>query len=210
MTKYSALPAVVTPAGTDEWGVNQGGVSKKLTLAQIKTFLAAGNGLSRVSRLNSTHSISSTTGTEVTDLSQTLEVGTYVFDYYLILRSATASVSPMLGVNFSGTAATKTMIAFWADLTTAITAETHGMDDEGVNTFGYIVGRATKTYTTTAPNIGTTVATAVSAVATNIPFRITGLLLVTAAGDLELWHSSETATATSIEVGSSLVVTRTA
>jgi hypothetical protein len=38
-TKISALTAVVTPADTDEFGVNQGLVSKKLTLAQAKTFV---------------------------------------------------------------------------------------------------------------------------------------------------------------------------
>ena len=37
-TKISALTAVATPAGTDEFGVNQGGTSKKETLDQIKTF----------------------------------------------------------------------------------------------------------------------------------------------------------------------------
>jgi hypothetical protein len=36
-TKLSALPAVTTPAGTDEFEVNQGGTSKKETLAQIHT-----------------------------------------------------------------------------------------------------------------------------------------------------------------------------
>lgn len=34
-TKISALTAVTTPAATDEFGVNQGGGSKKMTLAQI-------------------------------------------------------------------------------------------------------------------------------------------------------------------------------
>ncbi len=34
-TKISALTAVTTPAGTDEFAVNQGGASKKMTLAQI-------------------------------------------------------------------------------------------------------------------------------------------------------------------------------
>ena len=34
-TKISALTAVTTPAGTDEFAVNQGGTSKKVTLAQI-------------------------------------------------------------------------------------------------------------------------------------------------------------------------------
>lgn len=38
-TKVSALPAVVTPASTDEFSVNQGGTSKKLTLAQVETFV---------------------------------------------------------------------------------------------------------------------------------------------------------------------------
>ncbi len=38
-TKTSALTAVGTPAGTDEIHVNQGGTSKKETLAQVKTFV---------------------------------------------------------------------------------------------------------------------------------------------------------------------------
>lgn len=36
-TPVSSLTAVVTPAGTDQFGVNQGGVSKRVTLAQILT-----------------------------------------------------------------------------------------------------------------------------------------------------------------------------
>lgn len=34
-TKISALPAVTTPASTDEFAINQTGTSKKATLAQI-------------------------------------------------------------------------------------------------------------------------------------------------------------------------------
>jgi hypothetical protein len=68
-------------------------------------------------------------------------------------------------------------------------------------------GMATKTYSTTAPNMGTTVG--VVTTASDTPGYIDGILIVTAAGNLELWHSSETATATSLEVGSSLVVVRT-
>jgi hypothetical protein len=37
-TKISALTAVATPAGTDEYATNQGAVSKRTTLAQVKTF----------------------------------------------------------------------------------------------------------------------------------------------------------------------------
>lgn len=38
-TKISALPAVTTPAGTDELAVNQGGTSKKVTLTQVNAFV---------------------------------------------------------------------------------------------------------------------------------------------------------------------------
>lgn len=39
-TKISALTAVVTPAGTDEFPVNQAGTTKKTLLSQIKTFVS--------------------------------------------------------------------------------------------------------------------------------------------------------------------------
>jgi hypothetical protein len=206
-TKISALTSVTTPASTDEFAVNQSATSKKMTLAQIKTYLQT-QGMPRVTRLNTQHSVSSTTGTEVTDLSQTLEAGTYVVKYNLIVRSATATVGPMVGVNFTGTAAVKTFLMYFGDGSTALTAYTANMDDEGVKGLGVLSGMNTKTYSTTAPNLGTTVG--VTTINADIGMYIEGTMIVTASGDLELWHSSETATATSVEVGSSLVVIRTA
>jgi hypothetical protein len=50
----------------------------------------------------------------------------------------------------------------------------------------------------------------VASTGTDILCFIEGIIIVTGSGDLELWHSSETATNTSVEVGSSLVVIRTA
>jgi hypothetical protein len=38
--KISAATAVVTPVGTDEFPVNQGGASKRMTLDQVKTYAA--------------------------------------------------------------------------------------------------------------------------------------------------------------------------
>lgn len=38
-TKISDLTAVTTPAGTDQFAVNQGGVSKQETLTQIQAFI---------------------------------------------------------------------------------------------------------------------------------------------------------------------------
>jgi hypothetical protein len=186
--------------------INEAGTSKKITLAQVKTLLQT-LGMPRVTRLNTQHSISSTTGTEVTELSQTLEAGTYSFKYSLLVRSATSTVGPMLGVNFTGTGAPR-MIFWFADATTALTAEIHSMDNQGNKAFGFISGMADSTESTSAPAMGTTVG--VAATATDILCFVEGIIIVTVSGDLELWHSSETASATSVEVGSSLVVVRTA
>jgi hypothetical protein len=40
--------------------------------------------------------------------------------------------------------------------------------------------------------------------------QITGLIVVSVSGNMELWHASEDANATTVEVGSSLVVIQTA
>jgi len=205
----SGLTAVAAALATHPLETVDGGTSKKVTFAQLITLLQQEFALPRKTRLNSQHSISSTTGTEVTDLSQTLEPGTYDFKYSLIVRTATTSVSPLLGINFTGTGAPRMHFRF-ADATSAITAELHTMDDEGSNAFGYISGRASNTETTTAPNLGSTATLAAAVANTDILVFIEGKIIVTASGDLELWHSSETATATSVEVGSSLVVIRTA
>ncbi len=206
-TKISALTAAAAAASANELAINEAGTSKKLTIAQLTTYLQT-IGMPRVKRLGTTHSISSVTGTEVTDLTLALEAGTYTFKYSLIVRSATTTVGPMLGVNFTGTAAVKTMMASWPDATTTVAGEVHSMDDQGILTAGFISGMANKAYSTTAPNMGTTIG--VSTTASDIPMFIEGLVIVTVSGNLALWHSSETATATSVEIGSSLVVHRTA
>lgn len=217
ITDFTALTAanladtdVLTWVDLSDTTMDASGTNKKMTWAELKAaaILAMQQaGMPRVTRLNSVHSISSTTGTEVVDLTQTLEAGTYTFAYTLIVRSATTTVGPMLGVNFTGTGAPRMHFRF-ADASTALTAEVHSMDDQGNLAFGFISGMANNIETTTAPNMGTTVGVATTA--TDILCFIEGIIIVTASGDLELWHSSETATATSVEVGSSLVVVRTA
>ena len=44
-TKISALSAVGTPAAADEYVINQGGTSKKITAEQIRDFIAANTGV---------------------------------------------------------------------------------------------------------------------------------------------------------------------
>lgn len=202
----NGLSAASALAAADLVPVWQGGATKKADMSALIAYLQT-KGMPRVTRLNTLHSNSTTTGTEVTELQQTLEAGTYTFRYTLLLRTSTATAGPFVGVNFTGTGSPRMMWSF-PDATAAITAQTFTMDDEGVNTFGYVSGRASATETTTAPNLGTTIG--VSAIATDMLCFIDGIIIVTGAGDLELWHSSETAVATTVEIGSSLVVHRTA
>jgi len=160
-----------------------------------------------VKRLGTQHQLASVTGTKVTDLDATLAAGTYVFEYSLLVRSATTTVGPMFGVNFTGTGAPRQIFMF-ADASTALTAEVHSMDDQGNKGFGFISGMASVAETTASPDMGTTVG--VATINSDILCFIKGIIIVTVSGNLELWHSSETATNTSVEVGSSLVIVKTA
>lgn len=211
-TKISALGAIDALAAGDEVPVADASdltVTKNFTMTQLVTYLQT-LGMPRVLKLTSQHSISSATGTKVTGLDMTLAPGTYTYTYTLLIQQATATTdAPQFGINFStGTAAIHAEGLRFYDATAAITAETHIMDNIGVKGFGYISGMASNAYSTTSPNMGTTVG--VAATAANIMCFIEGLIVVTVQGNLELWRSSEGANASTTEIGSSLVVIRTA
>lgn len=158
-------------------------------------------------RLGTQHLTANATGTKVTDLDLPLPVGTYTFTYACIVQSAATGVGVFLGVNFTGTG-TPYMHFRFADATTSLAAEVHIMDNVGVTGFGFISGMAQNAESTTAPNMGTTVG--VAAANANILCFVEGILVVTGAGTLELWHGSEAAGNTSVEVGSTLVAIRSA
>lgn len=205
-SKISALSAVASLSGSEEFAVNQGGTTKKVTPAQVLSFLQS-LGAPRVWALGADHAISSTTATEVSGLGpMTLEAGTYIFQINVIAQSATTSVGIMLGINFTGTAATKVFKMRAA--TTGTTAISGVVDDAGATSGQTEESVAQSNYSTTAPNMGFTggVATANS----NVLLIIEGVLIVTVAGDLELWHGSETATSTTVKAGTSAMVLRTA
>jgi hypothetical protein len=206
-TKISALTAASVALAADEFAVNEAGTSKKLTLTQIITLLQASYGLPRVKGLAADHAISSTTATEVTGLGPvTLEAGTYVYLFELIVQSATTTVGIGLGVNFTGTAAVRTIYMRYPS--TGTTAITGVMDDVGAGTGQTVEHNVQTAFSTTAPNMVNTAGFATANAP--VPVIIEGILVVTASGDLELWHSSETATSTTVKAGSSLVVCRTA
>jgi hypothetical protein len=208
-SKVSALTAAASALAADEFPVNEAGTSKKVTITQLVTLLQT-LGMPRVLKLGSQHSISSATATKVTGLDMTLEAGTYVYKYSLLVQQATSTGDgPQFGINFStGTATVKAHGLWFWDATSAITAQTFIMDNVGVKGFGYINGGASNAYTTTAPDMGTTVG--VAATGSNMLALIEGIIVVTVQGNLEVWRASEGANASTTEVGSSLVVIRTA
>jgi len=206
------LTAVTTPAASDLFEVDQAGTSKKMTMDQLVTHLQKANGMPRVKYLTAQHSISSATATKVTDLDITLEAGHYTYQYYLIEQSATVTVAPLFGINFSTGSTTRHNWWFqYADLSgTLLAAIGTVAHDTSSATLGFQMAKAEDDLATTTPNMGPSATTnAVQTINTNMLVMITGFVTVATQGNLELWHGSETATATSVEVGSSLVVIRT-
>jgi hypothetical protein len=188
------------------------GTNKEITIQDLADFLKTGIGLPRVAHLGTQHSISSTTGTEVTDLTMALEVGTYVFNYWLIEQSATVTVAPKFAINFDGTASKANWWFQYADLSATLLAAIGTVaHDVSTSTLGFQMAQAEDDFATATGNLHPQATTnAVQTINTNMLVAIKGIIVVTGAGNLELWHNSETATATSLEVGSSLVVVRTA
>ena len=208
-TKLSALSAASVAAVANELLINEAGTSKKISITQLVTLLQT-LGMPRIRQLTGQHSVSSATGTKVTGLDITLEPGTYTYTYSLLVQqAASTSDGPQFGINFStGTAAVKAHGVRWWDATSAITAQTFIIDNIGVKGFGYLDGVVSNAYTTTAPDMGTTVG--VTATGTNLYIILEGIIVVTVQGNLELWRAAEGANASTTEVGSSLVVIRTA
>lgn len=205
-TKVSALTAAAVAALANELPVNEAGTSKKVTLAQVHTLLQTLGG-TRVDTLATQHAISSATATVVPDLTMALEAGTYVFEYSLIVRSATSTVSPMYGVNFTGTATKKKIRLEYSDQSATLLAAIGTASAVGTTALGFHMSQSVTAFSTTTPNMGHVAG--VGTINADILITVKGVIVVSVAGNLEFWHGSETATATSIEVGSSLVVHRT-
>lgn len=152
------------------------------------------------------HSNSTTTGTEVTELTVPLEPGTFTFEYKLVCQSSATTTGLGLGINFTGT---HTRLVFTRSDVSTITTASNGLTEEesgaALTTGGIMNAWASKAESTTAP---TTVSAGVGAQDVDVLITLEGLIVVTAVGDLELWHSSETANATRVEAGSALVYNR--
>lgn len=202
------LDAIVVVDVSDT-GQDSSGSTRGALMSTLETFLES-RGMPRTKRLNSTHSVTGVTGTKVTDLDLALETGTYTFQYSVLNRSATGTTGVGLGINFStGAAAVK---AFMRRNVSTIALNSNGITEEESGAAlvggGVMNAWASKAYSTTAPNM---MAEGVGATGVDLLDIVEGIVIVTVAGTLELWHSSQiAATTTTLEIGSSLVAIRTA
>jgi hypothetical protein len=156
--------------------------------------------------LGSQHAIASATATEVTGLQITLVAGTYKFRYSLIVQSTATTVGFMFALNYTGTVTKLVALIKWPDGGT--TAATGTVTTESNDGLGRVVAQnMTRTEATTTGNLNTGTG-GVLAANVNLYLEIEGIVIVSDGGDLELWHGSEVATQTSVEVGSIVQVDR--
>ena len=204
-TKISALTAVVTVAGTDEFATNQGAVSKRVTLAQIEAYLQS-RGMSKTAFLSSDYTNATTTGTSVTGLAFTgLVAGTYRVQWTLFVASDTTTTSFKFGVNYTGTVTRMMNMAQFPSA--GVTAATGTMIDVANAVTGQVLAYANSTTeTTTAPNLGPWVGVTTINVFHRI--MVESLVVVSDSGDLELWAGAEVATTITIKAGSMGVLHR--
>lgn len=116
-TKISALTAAASVAAANELAINEAGTSKKVTAAQLKTFIGPkliSSGAAPASGAANTEAAPSETWllatadnavtTVVTVMSVTgLAIGTYLFEYFLVWRSGTTTVGTSWAVDYTGT-----------------------------------------------------------------------------------------------------------
>jgi hypothetical protein len=206
-----------TVAEIDKIALGPGERMSRVEGVGLRVFDAAGRekvlqqqlvGQSIATRLTADVSNSTTTAAKITGLDVALSPGTYVFEYYLNVQAAATTTGIKLGCNFSGTVTTFMYDLFFATADTTATATQTANADQDVltATAGLFEVLAARAKTTTAPMI----TAGVDTINADTLYRITGLMVVTVAGNLELYHASEVAAASTVKAGSSLVVSKTA
>jgi hypothetical protein len=194
-TKISALTAAASALAADEFAVNEAGVSKKLTLAQIASYFftringssgAAGEykTLQKLSA-NSADQTSTTPGVVMTTTG--VGVGTWHFKYTATYQSAATTTGIKLVVNHTGTVGQFQSLMWFMD--TAATAAT-GVG-KGVSTAA--IGSVPSMYAERVKDTSSFASVGVTDINADIPVIVEGIVVVTVTGSLELKLGTEVA-----------------
>lgn len=154
------------------------------------------------------HTIGTVACTEVTGIEVYLEPGVYNFRYVIRYQSAATTTGIHFAINHTGTAAVYAATMMAAESTTA--ASTGAATQAGylVTAMRLMGVSSARAKATTAANLGATISA--DAANSDMLCEITGYIIVTAAGNLELWHGSEVAANTTVKEGTSLFLMRAA
>ena len=199
--KISALTQATSGLATDEFAINEAGVSKKITLSQVADFTNISGIV--LSLANDATANGLTTAVRVSGMDVTVSSGTYVFEYYIRAQFADAGNSPKFAVNHTGTVTAFMCDFFFPDA--GVTASTGAITQAVNTTTGQIWAfQATRTVNTLlGPE------TSIDTPDADILLRITGLMIVTVTGTLELYQASEVAgNLITIKAGTCLILTK--
>lgn len=155
--------------------------------------------------LLSDQSNSTTTPTNVTGIEFPCGLGVWLFEYYIIYQAAATTTGVKFDVNHDGTVTTFVWNQRWVDV--SATASTAVPDQDNVGAAGHVVGSfASRAKGTAGRGVTLSVDTADAAML----MIIEGIAVVTVAGNIELYHGSEVAAASTVKAGTALRLTKIA
>ena len=150
---------------------------------------------------------STTTGAEITGLTIPVGVGTYQFQYTIRYQAAATTTGVAFAVNHTGTAAVFAANLSLMESTTAASTGAATQAGFATTTLRLMSGSSTRTKATTAVNLGASIS--VDSINSDMLAIIDGFIIVTADGNLALWHASEVAASSQVMAGTQLILTRT-
>lgn len=194
-TKVSALTAVSAAALANEIPVNEGGVSKKLTVQQIADLLftringssGAAGPYKTLQKLSANSADQTSTTPAAVMITTGIGTGTWHFKYTALYQTAATTTGIRLNVNHTGTNGQFASLMWFPD--TAATAAT----GTGNGLAGAAAGRVLSVYAEQAKNTTTFASVGVTTVNDDIPVIVEGFIVVTASGSLELNLGTEVA-----------------
>lgn len=147
---------------------------------------------------------STTTAAKITGLDKALAVGTYTFRYFIIYQAAATTTGVKFSVNFTGTVTQ--FVANWYGVDNNALAATAAADQDALAATGQIIFAFAARAKSNAAGWGPTVS--VDTANADMLAILEGSMIVTVTGNIELWHASEVAAATTVKAGSNMVITK--
>ena len=148
---------------------------------------------------------SSTTGVEITELElPSVGPGIYVAEWFIRYQSAATTTGVKFGINHTGTA---TVVATCQITTASTTTIVGAIHDQATTTTPTMMGSLTvRSFSTTSPNLGPW--PDIDTANGDMQVFVFANLVVTVDGNVELWHASEVAAASTVKAGSIVRLTK--